>query len=234
MIWIYMIISSLATAALSKGSVECNLTKPTITTKQCFGKLGEPLMFHLPTSTTKMSLKKNSDMIFRLVNNTDLTDTNSKKDKRMSFLNNGTLKLNEASKEDSGDYLLETFNSTTGELLHNMNIHVEIQAPVSKPAVSQTCLSPEQMKVSCSSEGDGAEIILSLENNLLIPSGATEKHDVTVTLYGQMTGNLMCDVQNNVSREQTVIHLTKCQDNKFIFQTESMYRIFLTLSHVIT
>ncbi|XP_047462227.1 uncharacterized protein LOC125020777 [Mugil cephalus] len=213
MIWIYMIISSLATAALSKGCVECNLTKPTITTKQCFGKLGEPLMFHLPTSTKKFTLKKNSDIIFSLMKNTDLTDTNSEKDKRMTFFNNGTFKLNKASKEDSGDYLLETFDSTNGLSVHIIHIHVEIQAPVSKPAVSQTCLSAEQMMVSCSSEGDGAEIILSLDNNLLNHSGAVEKHNITVSLNGQMTGNLKCDVQNNVSREQTVIQLTRCSGN---------------------
>ncbi|XP_047464014.1 uncharacterized protein LOC125021831 [Mugil cephalus] len=196
MIWTYMIITSLATTALSKGSLECNLTNPTPTTKQCLGKLGAPLIFYLPTST------KFTYLLY-LLKRGNVIDTN----------NNGTLKLNKASREDSGDYLLETFNSTSGQRLNEIRIHVEIQAPVSKLAVSQTCLSPEQMKVSCSSEGDGAEIILHLDNNSLIHSRATAKHNVsnvTVSLHGQLTGNLTCDAQNNISREQTVIQLTSC------------------------
>ncbi|XP_047464008.1 uncharacterized protein LOC125021829 [Mugil cephalus] len=213
MIWTFMIITSLATTALSKGSVECNLTNPTATTKKCFGKLGAPLIFHLPTSTTKLTLKKDSDIIFKLVDNTDVLDVNHKEGKKMTFFNNGTLKLNKASKEDSGDYVLEIYNSVTGRFLNKINITVQIQAPVSKPAVSQTCLSPEQMMVSCSSEGGGAEIILSLDNNLWIHSGAAETHNVTVSLYGQMTGNLTCDVQNYFSREQMVIQLTSCSSS---------------------
>ncbi|GLD46651.1 uncharacterized protein AKAME5_000098700 [Lates japonicus] len=41
----------------------------------------------------------------------------------------------------------------------------EPTAPVSKPDVSQTCLSPEQMAVSCSSDGDGVEFILTLDGH---------------------------------------------------------------------
>ncbi len=44
---------------------------------------------------------------------------------------------------------------------------MRLPAAVSKPAVSQKCLSPEQMKVSCSSEGDGIEFILTLDSQLL-------------------------------------------------------------------
>ncbi|XP_044079553.1 uncharacterized protein LOC122888777 [Siniperca chuatsi] len=147
---------------------------------------------------------------------------------------NGTFKLHNARKTDSGDYKLQTYASD-GKLLQTINKHLEIQAPVSKPAVSQMCLSPEQMNISCSSEGDGVEFILTLDGLLLMQTtghsqslsnwtvnmqslaGSKPEQDkpsvsnVTISLHGQLTGNLMCNVRNNVSREETVIRLTSCK-----------------------
>lgn len=109
------------------------------------------------------------------------------------------------------------------------------KAPVSKPNVSQTCLSPEQMKVICSSEGDEVEFILTLDGHLVTqirdhsqtssswttdtPSlaGSEDKQhklgvsSVAISLHGQLTGNFTCKAQNNVSREETVIHLKSCK-----------------------
>lgn len=33
----------------------------------------------------------------------------------------------------------------------------------------------------------------------------------TISLPGELTGHLMCSVWNNVSRDETVIHLTRCK-----------------------
>ncbi|KAG7215899.1 hypothetical protein INR49_002535 [Caranx melampygus] len=89
------------------------------------------------------------------------------------------------------------------------------------------------MKVSCSSEGDGVKFTLTLDGQSLIqtrdyslssstrttnpPSltgGAAEQDNssVTINLHGQLTGDFICNVQNNVSRGQTVFHLTSCKD----------------------
>lgn len=116
-----------------------------------------------------------------------------------------------------------------------MLFYVCLPAPVSKPAVSQMCLSPEQMIVSCSSEGDVVKLILNLDGLLLMETrghsqslsswtsnmqplvvNKTEHNkpgvsDVTISLHGQPTGNLMCQVWNNVSRDETVIHLKSCK-----------------------
>ncbi|XP_055358066.1 uncharacterized protein LOC121202735 [Betta splendens] len=90
--------------------------------------------------------------------------------------------------------------------------------PVSKPEVSQTCLSPEQSVVCCSTEGDGVEFIWSLDNNILIQTRAestnkptSEVSNVTISLHGQLTGNLACITQNDISSEQTVIQLRSCK-----------------------
>nr|XP_046267410.1 uncharacterized protein LOC124071027 isoform X2 [Scatophagus argus] len=107
-------------------------------------------------------------------------------------------------------------------------------APVSKPAVSQTCLSPEQMIISCSSEGDEVEFTLTLDGLLLVQTrnhsqsqtnwtanmkplaGSEAEHkasssNVTISLHGQVTGSLKCHVGNKVSRDETVVHLTSCE-----------------------
>lgn len=110
-----------------------------------------------------------------------------------------------------------------------------LPVPVSKPDVFQMCLSPEQMMVTCSSEGDVKEFNLSLDGYLLMqnrtcsqsPRRLTEDtpslasnttnqdtrsvSNVQISLYGQLTGNLMCNVRNNVSKEETVIQLTSCK-----------------------
>ncbi|XP_040908209.1 uncharacterized protein LOC121191166 [Toxotes jaculatrix] len=217
MIFICMIITALAATAQAKGAMECNLSEST-GAQHCSGALGKPLIFYLPISTNKrITLTRNADVIIRVGNNTE-TQISNKYHDRTAFITNETFKLDKVTKSDSGYYLLETYGPD-GALSQKINIHLEIQAPVSKPAVSQMCLSPEVMKVSCSSEGDGAEFILTLDSNLLIPTRAQrtdEQHqpsvsNVTISLHGQLIGNLMCTVQNNVSREETDIHLTSCK-----------------------
>ncbi|XP_071317620.1 cell adhesion molecule CEACAM5-like [Trachinotus anak] len=200
-----------------QGAMECKLSEAT-GAQQCLGALGEPLIFYLPTGTNKQSvLTKDTHIILKVTNNTGVI--NSKYSDRSAFFTNGTFKLETVTKEDSGDYLLETHRLTDGVLLHKNNINLQIQAPVSEPAVSQMCLSLEQMKVSCCSEGDGVEFVLTLDSNLLIQTraGSTDKQltanvpKITIILHGQLTGVLTCNVRNNFSREETFVHLTNCK-----------------------
>ncbi|XP_026038084.1 uncharacterized protein LOC113030660 isoform X1 [Astatotilapia calliptera] len=213
MILIYIIIATPAMTAVPQGSSECNLTEPGPQT--CFGVLGEPLVFYIPTKPhMKTSLKKSTEKILTLINDT-LISLNEKYKNRTIFFPNGTLKLEKATKNDSGEYSMETHSSTDGVLLHTVNIHLHILAPVSEPAVMQMCLSPKQMTVSCFSEGDEVELILSLDDKLLIQTTAnsTENNsvsNVTINLPGQLMGNLTCVAQNNASRKQTITHLTSC------------------------
>ncbi|XP_076744916.1 uncharacterized protein LOC143420687 [Maylandia zebra] len=212
-ILIYIIIATPAMTAVAQGSSECNLTEPGPQT--CFGVLGEPLVFYIPTKPhMKTSLKKSTEKILTLINDT-LISLNDKYKNRTTVSTNGTLKLNKATKHDSGEYSMETHSSTDGVLLHTVNIHLHILAPVSEPAVTQMCLSPNQMTVSCFSEGDEVEFILSLDDKLLIQTTAngTENNsvsNVTINLPGQLMKNLTCVAQNNVSRKQNITHLTSC------------------------
>ncbi|CAI5642992.1 unnamed protein product [Oreochromis niloticus] len=209
MILVYMIVTALARTALAQGALECNLTQPG--PQKCFGVLDEPLMFYLPTNThTKTSLKKNASNILTL-SHYSLSAINEKYKNHITVFKNGTFKINKSTKNDSGEYMVEIHSSTNGSLLHTKNIYLDIQ----EPATSQLCLSPEQKIISCSSEGDEVEFMLSLDDNLLLQTTtkSTEKHSiskVTVTLHGQLVGKLACIVQNNVSSGQKIIHVTSC------------------------
>ncbi|XP_040908205.1 uncharacterized protein LOC121191164 [Toxotes jaculatrix] len=234
MISIYMIITSLAAAALGKGSFECNFSEPNAS-PQCFGAVGQPLIFHLPNTIDKdiKLTKDNKSRILKAAKNQIQSLDEEYVYKDYNFTS-GTLNLTNTMKRHSGNYVLEQ-HAPDGALLKKVHVHLKIQAPVSKPAVSQMCLSPEEMKVSCSSEGDGVEFIWTLDSNLLIqtkdhsPSptnwtpnmeslaGRTAKQDkpsvsnVTISLDGQLTGNLACNVRNTVSRDETVINLKSCK-----------------------
>ncbi|KAM3602138.1 uncharacterized protein V6R79_024869 [Siganus canaliculatus] len=216
MISIYAIIVLLMPKTLTEGFMECDISRPTAVDRQCFGAPGKPLLIHLPPDQA-IQFKKNKTTILDL--NIKYTEDNPQLHEEYHdnafLLNNGTFKLNSAQRDrDSGYYLLETFGSD-GESLWKINMQLEIQAPASKPVVSQTCLSPQQMNISCSSEGDQLEYILTLDNVLLIKGRDQElkpsASSVTVSFHGELTGNLKCRVQNSVSSAETVISLTGCK-----------------------
>ncbi|XP_042355731.1 uncharacterized protein LOC121952918 isoform X3 [Plectropomus leopardus] len=167
MLSISMIFTVLATAALAKGAIECSFSNPT-GVQQCFGAVGQLLIFHLSnTANTDITLKKDDEyIIFKRVKNKTVTLHEDYMNQPEPFTN-GSIKLGYAMKRHSGDYQLEEFGFN-GVLLKKVNVNLEIQAPVSKPAVSQMCLSPEEMNISCSSEGDEVELILTLDNVLLM------------------------------------------------------------------
>ena len=123
-----------------------------------------------------------------------------------------------------------------------------LPAPVSKPAVSQTCLSPERMNITCSCEGDDVELTLTLDDLLMMPTGAhnyspsnrtanmadgaaklkkSSTANVTISLHGQQTGTLTCQVWNNFSRDETVIHLNSCKGTVFNVQLITTISLFL-------
>nr|XP_020494002.1 uncharacterized protein LOC109987310 isoform X2 [Labrus bergylta] len=231
----YVIITALAATALAQGSIECNFHEAT-GTQQCYGAVGQLLIFHLPnTADTDVRLKKDKKyMILKSYKNQieSLHEEYANHSNQTELYTKGRLELGKATKKHSGDYMLHEY-TIKGTLIRKVNVHVEIEAPVSKPAVSQTC-SSEQINISCSSEGDGVEFRLTLDGNLLMQTrdnsqflnssrvniqsltGTRTTQDepslkhVTISLKGQLAGSLMCIVWNNVSREETVIQLKIC------------------------
>ncbi len=108
--------------------MECNLSGPT-GAQQCFGALGEPLIFQLPTNVSKMMLKRNETT--NILNTVDMVVIlHDEYLNHSAYFSNGTFKLNKARKTDSGDYQLQIFASN-GALLHKINMHLEIQGRIS-------------------------------------------------------------------------------------------------------
>ncbi|KAL7389437.1 hypothetical protein ABVT39_003866 [Epinephelus coioides] len=210
MISIYLIVTALVPTALTKGPMECHLSKSTAV-QLCVGACGEPVTFHLPSNASKIILKRDKNYTILNISYNKFVAQDEEYFSHSVIVNDTILKMDKAKKKHSGHYLLEMFSGS--KLMYKVNILLEVQAPVSKPAVSQMCLSPDQMKVSCSFEGDGVEIILTLDSVLLLQT-RDEKvvSNVSISLHGQLTGILMCKALNNVSNEVTVIHLTSCKD----------------------
>ncbi|XP_008286208.1 uncharacterized protein LOC103361797 [Stegastes partitus] len=213
-----MIIAVLAATALVKGLTECNFSH-SHGTRQCFGALGQPLIFHLSDKTnTLIRLTKDGKYMILKREKTGNVILDDKFVDPSELTHNGKFKLLNAMKIHSGDYELEE-HSSDGTLIRQVIVHLEIQGPVSKPVVSQTCLSEKQMQVSCSTEGDNVEFLMTLDGYVLIQtsdynqslsSWTAEKLCVDIKLYGQLTGNVTCRVWNKVSRDETVHPLSAC------------------------
>lgn len=91
-----------------------------------------PLVFYLPTGgNTKIMLKKNNkQMTLKLFNDT-VVHIDEEYNYSASFTR-GNFKWYKATKEDSGDYVLEKFAATDGTFLHKIKIHLEIRGKAKK------------------------------------------------------------------------------------------------------
>ncbi|XP_044226009.1 uncharacterized protein LOC122995084 isoform X2 [Thunnus albacares] len=229
-------------------STKCSFSEPA-GAQQCLGVLGQPLLFHLPNTKNReiKLIKDNKYIILKIAKNQTVT-SHIEYVNQPEFFTNGTFKLGNAMKRHSGDYQVEEFG-LNGTLLKQLSVHLEIRAPVSEPVVSQMCLSPEQMKVSCFSEGDEVELILSLDGYVLMhtrvhsqspscmtanmhsqagsvttPQDKAGASNVSISLHGQLMGNLTCHVWNSFSKHEAVIHLTGCKasNSDFLVGTVAM------------
>ncbi|XP_027887405.1 uncharacterized protein LOC114153211 [Xiphophorus couchianus] len=210
MIFIYMIMPFLVPVILAPGISECNITQCDKEC-QCYVAPGEPLIFYLPIQTAKITLMKNNKVLFRCGNNT-CKKTTFKYIKSCKFVMNGAVKCGHIIINESGVYQMDLYGND-GKSIKKINISLQITAPVSQPAIFQKCLSPEQRTVSCSAEGDDTQFSFSLDNNLLQHTKPASGYNrsVTISLNGQLEGNLECKVQNKISSKQIIVHLSRCE-----------------------
>ncbi|XP_014829762.1 PREDICTED: T-cell surface antigen CD2-like [Poecilia mexicana] len=212
MIFIYMMMTFLAPVILATEILACDITQCDDEC-QCYGTTGEPLIFYLPVHE-QIKLKKNKTTLFKCVN--ACKEENSNYIKSCKFVINGTLKCEHTTENDSGVYQLELYDQK-GKNIKQVNINLQIIAPVSQPAMFQKCWSPEQRTVSCSAEGEHTHFSFSLDNNPLLHTKPTSENNgsVTISLNGQLQGNLECKVQNKVSSKQIIVHLSSCEETRF-------------------
>ncbi|XP_042069219.1 pregnancy-specific glycoprotein 22-like isoform X2 [Haplochromis burtoni] len=138
---------------------------------------------------------------------------------RLTFIiKNGTFKITNVKRNDSGQYSIEVFNS---DGVQEKNIHFtldvkdngKVEAPVSSVLLVSECLSQGEMRVSCSSEGgDSPQYSWTLDGRTLTDAELLSGSNKTniITLKQHVSGNLVCSVRNNVSNDFKEERISTC------------------------
>ncbi|CAB1325234.1 unnamed protein product [Coregonus sp. 'balchen'] len=172
---------------------------------QCYGALGGTVYLQLITNATgnvDLTFWKGTNVtkkeIVKIKNDKLVIRNSTIKDRVHFFRNNGTFRLNNTTRNDSGKYLLEIFHD--GKPISTSGLQLFIEAPVSSPQLSSDCLSHGEMRVSCSSGGDGPQYSWTLDGQTLRDTEASPGDETnTITLKKGLSGNLTCTVRNNIS-----------------------------------
>ncbi|XP_023127472.2 uncharacterized protein LOC111569534 isoform X2 [Amphiprion ocellaris] len=168
---------------------------------QCYGALGGMVVLQLMDSASEIfryEWSSKSNVILIVSKNNIIT--NGISNRSVFTPSNGTFRINNLSRIDSGKYTLSILDSTL-QKLEGRTLHLSIQAPVSSVLLVSECLQGD-MRVSCSSVGgddpqyswtlDGRELT---DDDLL--SGNTESENIT--LKADVSGYLVCSVRNRFS-----------------------------------
>ncbi|XP_008291375.1 cell adhesion molecule 3-like isoform X1 [Stegastes partitus] len=169
---------------------------------QCYGALGGTVVLQLMDTASEIPRyqwrKDASRILIGRKNDVLVNSISSRSDFTPS---NGTFRISNLSRTDSGEYTLEIFNSN-GEKTAERTLHLSVQAPVSSVRLVSECLSQGQMRMSCSSVGgDSPQYSWTLGGRELtddeLLSGNTEAENIT--LNANISGYLACSVRNHVS-----------------------------------
>ncbi|XP_063343395.1 peroxidasin homolog [Pelmatolapia mariae] len=177
---------------------------------QCYGALGGTVDIQLMDSTSEIpryQLLKNLLRILYVREKRILSNTIEYR--AVFFPSNGTFRINNLSRNDSGKYTLETFDSD-GRMSDMWTLQLFIQAPVTSVLMVSECLSQGERKVSCSSEGgDSPQYSWTLDGRTLTDAEflSVNNEDNIIILKQHISGHLVCSVKNNVtdvSKEQKI------------------------------
>ncbi|KAL4601670.1 hypothetical protein GN956_G25672 [Arapaima gigas] len=193
-------------AAVPRGAaVSCDVTENK-TFHECYGAVGKPLFVRLITDTTGYQIDFKSpgnEIVFEF-----------RKDKAVvrlccfNFINNGTLKLDKAEQNYSGQYSLDILDSS-GTNIQQKKVKLIIIEPVSSPVVSTLCLPHGKLMLSCSATGDSPRYSWTLKDRPL-GSGCFDDGNGVIILKKNERGDVTCTVWNNVSRANTTLTLPTC------------------------
>ncbi|XP_036826016.1 uncharacterized protein LOC110504834 isoform X4 [Oncorhynchus mykiss] len=183
---------------------------------QCYGALGGTVYLQLTNITgyNELSFYKGptgarTEILKMRMDKWLIKDTTIE-DRVHFFINNGTFRLNNPRRNDSGEYLLQEFNSV-GKLSGIRGLQLFIEAPVSSPQLSSECLSHGEMKVSCSSEGDGPQYSWTLDGQTLRDTETSPGEETnTITLKKDLSGDLTCTVRNNINSDTVSRRIVHC------------------------
>ncbi|XP_054915898.1 triadin-like isoform X2 [Poeciliopsis prolifica] len=207
----------------------CNARKKEV---RCFGALGGTVNLRIMNKATKLSkfiwAKKRSQLFHwrsqKIVARTE--------DNRFSFFpHNGTVKITNLRRHDSGLYQLVVFKKgRKRKVIRTLKLFIE--APVSTPWVVSKCTSSGEQRVFCFPEEEGNYVCKWTMNkkplkNSKYFSGYAKKrsepyyeHDKTCTILLQpkATGHLRCLLKNHISYSFMEIKITSCAKERWNIQ----------------
>ncbi|KAL3972928.1 KRAB domain-containing zinc finger protein [Sarotherodon galilaeus] len=180
---------------------------------QCFGTLEGSVDIQLMDSTSELpryQLLKNSLKMLDVKND----QVNMIGNRSIFIASNGTFRLNNLSRTDSGNYSLKTYDSD-GRSSGVQTLQLFIQAPVSSVLLVSECLSQGERRVSCSSEGgDSPQYSWTLDGRTLTDAELFSVNTKTniITLKQHVSGHLVCSVRNNISNVSKEERISTCDE----------------------
>ncbi|XP_035618707.1 uncharacterized protein LOC118376126 isoform X1 [Oncorhynchus keta] len=218
-------------AAVSHGMDPCDAT---LDGAQCYGTLGGTVFLQLiqdVSGVPDISLKTESNdaakIILKIRNkHPKIVKIHKSIETRAHFFtNNGTFRINNTERNDSAEYKLETFNAD-GETLGTRKLQLFIEAPLSSPQLSSQCLTHGEMRVSCSSEGDGPQYSWTLDGHPLRDTEASPGDKTnTITLKRGQSGDLTCTVINNINSVTVSKIISPCEGLMYVNCTSNGTKI---------
>ncbi|XP_017162429.1 uncharacterized protein LOC103471283 isoform X2 [Poecilia reticulata] len=177
---------------------------------QCFGVLGGAVDIQLMdlSEIFRFSWKTNNSVILRWINDKLVTP---KDDKIPFFPSNGTVRIKDLRRTDSGEYKLEMFDRN-GFNIGWRTLQLFVIAPVSSVQLVHECFSQLEMKVSCVSQGDSPQYSWTLNGHTLTDSELFSRNTETniIFLRRNISGHLICSVRNQVSDSSKGMNLPGC------------------------
>ncbi|XP_050928216.1 hemicentin-2 isoform X8 [Lates calcarifer] len=182
---------------------------------QCYGALGGTVVLQLMDSTSEIfryEWKKNK-IITILRGKKNNIVFNVIDDRSFFTPSDGTFRINNLSRTDSGEYTLQTYDSS-GQRSEQRTLQLFIQAPVSSVLLVSECLSQGWTRVSCSSEGgDSPQYSWTLDGHTLtdaeLLSGNHETNNII--LKQDVSGRLVCSVRNHISSVSREENISTCK-----------------------
>ncbi|XP_047209980.1 uncharacterized protein LOC124860590 isoform X1 [Girardinichthys multiradiatus] len=179
---------------------------------QCYGALGGAVDLLLVDNVSvipRFNWKKNSSTILRWRNNS--IANNTKESRFLFFPSNGTVRISNLIRTDSGEYILELFDKD-GKSTGWRTLQLFVQALVSSVQLVPECLSQGQMKVSCRSEADSLQYNWTLDGHILTDSELFSRNTESniIVLRQNISGRLVCSVRNQVSHSLNETIISGC------------------------